>query len=420
MNGTRDTENLIVIVLDQLRADRIPATPDGSDPMSWTTRHIRRLAERGTVYRNTYTAAPVCNPSRQSMLTGYYPDRHGVRTNRDSTTSGLSTVAHLAADAGIETVCVGTNGWRGDYPDGFARTIKTKRWAKDISEQARAVFEAENARHIRRTTGGPSPRSIEQYHGAAVARATCAELDRLSHEKSRFVLWCNIPEPHPPFRPPADMYQRALDSLPERGSTETTDYPAPYMQKLRRDWEHLSPVEWTQLVAAYHGMVAVADEWIGRILETLSQTGLENSTSVLLVGDHGEMLGEHGLMLKFNFRQAAVRVPLVLARPGCDPSVQDRLTSSADVFQTALDILGLQSSAPTDSRSLFDEEGHDTVCSIFDTHSMVTDGRWKLVRYGDGAEELFQTDVDPGELRNLIDTNAAAAHRKRLSERLRT
>ncbi|MFP4509715.1 MAG: sulfatase [Spirochaetaceae bacterium] len=420
MSDTRDTENLLVIVVDQLRADRIPATHDESDSLSWTTRHMRRLADRGTVYRNTYTAAPVCNPARQSMLTGYYPDRHKVRTNRDRTADGLSTVAHIAGNAGIETICVGTNGWRGSYPDGFARTVQTRRWAKDLREETRAVFEAENTRHIRRTTGGPSPRGVEEYHGTVVARSTCEELERLSADRNRFLLWCNIPEPHPPFRPPADVYRRVLDSMQERSSTETTDHPAPYMQKLRRDWEHLSPLEWKQLTAAYHGMVAVADEWIGRILETLAQTGLETSTTVLLVGDHGEMLGEHGLMLKFNFRQAAVRVPLVLARPDSGPAVSDRLTTTADVFTSALDILGLQSSATTDSRSLFDEEGHDTVCSFFDTHSMVTDGRWKLVHYGDGSEELFQTDDDPGELRNRIDTSDAAPHRKRLTEHLRT
>ena len=338
MQGEEVHQNLLVIVIDQLRADAVARHADASNPTAWTTANMGELCRRGTFFQNAFTAAPVCNPARHSMLTGLYPEQHGVLTNKHQARDQLRTVGHVASEAQIETVCVGNNGWRGTHSDGFDRTVGASGWSDLLTEETREVFEAEHARHMRRTTGGPSPRTSDEYHGHFIATHTTAELERLAREDKRFLLWCNIPEPHPPFRPPADLYRKALDSvsgLPLH--RQRTDSPCPYMRELSREWDHLSEHEWLQLVAAYHGMVSLADRWVGMILETLAATGLDERTAVVLVADHGEMLGEHGLMLKFNFREAAVRVPIVVARPGEAGSVSDRLTSGVDLFATAND-----------------------------------------------------------------------------------
>ena len=408
-------DNLIVIVVDQLRADAVAASHDASHPTAWTTPNIGALCRTGTRYANAFTAAPVCNPARHSMLTGLYPSQHDVVTNRHTPVDGLRTIAHLAGDSGIETVCVGNNGWRGSYPDGFARTVGTSSFDETLGERAREVFAAENQRHMRRTAGGPSPRGVEEYKGHFAAQHASSELERLAASGSRFFLWCNIPEPHPPFRPPADTYRRALASMDGRPSGERTDRPSPYMRELSREWDHLSEHEWLQLTAAYHGMVSLADRFVGMIVDTLAHTGLDERTAVVLVADHGEMLGEHGLMLKFNFRESAVRVPLVVSRPGGRATVSNRLTSGVDVFATAADLLGLPAPGDVPGRSVLREEPHDVVHSFLGDHEMVTDGRWKLVTYGDGSQELFDLDADPNELRNLIDAPEAAAHRQRLA-----
>lgn len=434
-------ENLLVIILDQMRADAL-ASPPGE---LVSVPNMRGLADSGGRFTNAFTAAPVCNPARQSLMTGLYPHQHGVVTNRSNHSRELRTIAHQAAAAGIETVNIGSNGWRGTGTDGFQLSRGSKQeWMDSLSETTKAVLEAENSRHARRTTGGPSPRRPEEYRTIFEAGLAAEELERLAGDGKRFLMWCNLHEPHPPFRPPRDLYEKRIHKAWDHIPRNRTDIPSPFMRELARDWAHLTDHEWAQLIAAYYGLLELADQGVGRILDTLRTTGLEENTAVILVADHGEMAGEHGTMLKFNFREAAVRIPLVVSAPGMEPFVSDRLASGVDVYASAAEILRLpiqtghaerspvagggatrenddtspgKSNIPGRSLLSPSPEVREEVFAQYGEHDMVRTDQWKLVRYHGRAAELFRVDSDPGEAFNLID-RVGEAEVRALEQRL--
>lgn len=404
-SGLNTTDNLLVIVLDQMRADALSATSDGLASVP----NMQRLAAAGGHFTNAFTAAPVCNPARQSLMTGLYPHQHGVVTNRSNHSRELRTIAHQAGAAGIETVGIGSNGWRGSGPDGFQLNRGSKqKWMDSLSEETRSVLEAENTRHARRTTGGPSPRSPREYRSSYEADCAAEELQRLARDDNRFLMWCNLHEPHPPFRPPKALYEKRIAAARNHIPRNRTDSPAPFMQELAGDWAHLTDHEWAQLIAGYYGLLELADQSVGRILDALEASGLRDRTAVILVADHGEMAGEHGIMLKFNFREAAVRIPLVVSVPGMEPFVSDRLVSGVDVYRAAVDLLGIEADtvdAAVAGRSLIGTTAreNEALLSEYDTHDMLRTDSWKLIRYDGRAAELFRIDTDPGEEHNLID-----------------
>ena len=403
-------DNLLVIVLDQMRADAL--LPWGS-PLA-SVPNIEDLASRSVQFTNAFTNAPVCNPARQSMLTGLYPHEHGVVTNKSVPIRPLRSIGHLAAEAGIETVNIGSNGWRAASDDGFLVSRGTnEEWLESLSAETRDVWEAENSRLTRRTTGGPSPRSPHEYRGHHLAGIASEELRRLAGQEKRFLMWVNLPEPHPPFRPPRDLYEKRIKVAPGCLAKGATDQPA--MARLAEDWAHLTDHEWAQLLAAYYGLLELADQFVGAILRTLEDTGLQENTAVIITGDHGEMAGEHGIMLKFNFREAAIRVPLVVSDPGRPPIVSDDFVESVDIFALACDLLGVDPPTGTAGRSPLGPEAgaRDAVTARNGEDDMIRTKSWKLVRYNGHPGELFRVDTDPGERHNLIHD---AGYADRVSE----
>lgn len=407
--------NVVVITVDQLRADVI----DPQSPLQFRAPRMRELAQRGTTFSNAFCPAPVCAPARHSLTTGLHPIDHGVLTNNHEPARPLRTLGHLAAEHGIEPVQIGPMSWRGDWDTGFGPQLARQEvWKSTLSPRSRRVYEAEASDHIRRTTGGPSPRRLDEYWGHAVATSATESLARFADTGDRFLLWCSIPEPHPPFRPPADLYRTNLmdDFEPWSGDEESSHA---YVNGLRDEWRHLSQVEWRQLVSAYRGMVELADTFVGQVIDAIAAHGLADSTGIILTADHGEMAGEHGIALKFTFREGAMRVPLVVAAPGVPQGSCDDLVESLDVFATALELLGLDPAPQTRSRSLLsDPEQYggprEFVVGAHDTDLMIRTTEWKLNVYDGEPAELFRVGRDPQESTNLIDSPST----KRITERL--
>ena len=172
--------------------------------------------------------------------------------------------------------------------------------------------------------------------------------------------------------------------------------------------------------AYYYGMISENDKYIGAILNELKSSGLEDRTIVVFNADHGEMLGDHGLLFKGSYMYDAVtRVPLILRAPGKIPAgkVVDSLVEEVDILPTLLDLLGVKSPAGIQGQSLFGQP-KETVFSEFPTIKMVRTAEWKLVHYPKAKYgELYHLGEDPHELTNLWAESKYAAIRAELEKR---
>ena len=140
-----------------------------------------------------------------------------------------------------------------------------------------------------------------------------------------FFLWTSFVDPHHPFTPPApydEMYTPSDMPLPKRSEDEEARWPEAYRRKYRATeggheaigMSRLSDAEWQRIAAFYYGMMSLIDKQVGRILDVLREKGIADDTVVVFTADHGEMLGDHGLVFKGTTFEQVTRMPLILSR----------------------------------------------------------------------------------------------------------
>jgi arylsulfatase A-like enzyme len=184
----------------------------------------------------------------------------------------------------------------------------------------------------------------------------------------------------------------------------------------------------------YYGLVTLDDDWIGKLLKRLDELGLTDHTLVVFTADHGEMLGDHGMMSKFVFYEGSVHIPLILRLPGVIPAetVVKAPVAQMDYFSTILDYLGQpgHESEGRDLRPLIEgrEDSKDRV-AVSEWQSpavpgyMICDGRWKLM-FGRAAsarslDALYDLQMDPDEMNNLIGDNPEREKHRAEAERMK-
>ena len=345
----------VLITLDTTRADALGCYGNARS----STPNLDRLAAEGVRFERAYAVAPLTLPSHTSMLTGLYPPRHGVRSNGPlPAPSSAATLAELASRAGLETaafVSAAVLDARFGLAQGFARYD-----APVKAKGAQAQYE-------------------ERPGAETVARAA----DWLeSCDGTPFFLWVHLFEPHAPYAPPAEFQGPAFGE--------------PYL-----------------------GEVAAADRAVGRLLEALESAGAGETTTVVVVGDHGEALGDHGEVSHGSLcYDATLHVPLIVRPAGGlgAGATEARVVSVADVFATlaaALDLSGvdagdgqdLLASAAGPDRGVYFECYSGYVSYGWSPLAGWIDARGKYLH--SSVPELYDLTADPREERNLF-TDAAA------------
>ena len=429
--------NILWICTDQQRYDTIGA---------WGNPRIRtpnldRLAREGVSFLETYTQSPVCTPSRAAFLTGRYP-----RTAR-STMNGNEyfpadevLVTRLLADSGYDCGLAGKlhlsaaqgrierrpdDGYRffrwshhpePDWPEGhdYAKWLESQgiRWEE----------------HYKGRKGGIEP----AYHQTT----WCVnEAIRFIEEKrdGPWLMSINPFDPHPPFDPPETYRSRCRAEempAPKWREGELDNKPAHQRKDYRQGGQDgagpavadMTDLEKKEYVADYYAMVTLIDDQVGRLLDTLERLGQRENTMILFHSDHGEMLCDHGLILKgAYFYQELVHVPLIISWPGHYPSgLRSRaLVELLDLTATVLDAAELPVPPYMHSRSLTpiltgqadpDRHRDHVYCEYYSAltmhgnihATMHYDGRYKLVTYhGQDEGELYDLAEDPDEYRNL-------------------
>ena len=287
-----------------------------------------------------------------------------------------------------------------------------------------------------------------------IASETCAQLERLAGGDAPFFLQCSFPDPHHPFTPPGrywDLVRPADVALPPSFHAAAT-HPPPPLQFLRAQRQaqpgfrpgygsfSCSEQEAREAIALNHGNLACIDDNIGRVLATLRRLGLEGDTVVMFTADHGDLMGERGLLFKGGLHYGALtRVPFVWhdpARPTAQP-VSSALAQTIDIPATVLARAGIAPTNGMQGRSLLPviaggsaavrdalliEEESQRRDFGFDRRVRMRTLRTATHRctvwHGQPFGELIDLREDPLELHNLWDAPGAQGVRQALVEQL--
>jgi arylsulfatase A-like enzyme len=423
-NPDTSAPNVLLVSVDTLRIDRLGCY--GAVPTR--TPRLDALAEESVLFENVVAPVALTGPSHATMLTGLYPNEHGITINGMPIADDVDTVAEALAREGYATAAF-VSGWPLTdassklasrfqiYDQDFSTTWLLPDVAMNLALTKLSVFALELA------TG----RRIEPNERAGSSTVENA-LEWISHRDDRpFFAFVHLYEPHAPYAPPPD-YARKLD--PDyRGSMQAY---RPYELSTESVAAILSdPREVEHIIALYDAEAAYTDELVGRLLDGLETTGAAEDTLVIFTADHGESMTEHGTYFDHDefLYDVYVRVPLLLHFPAAEHAGTRRKEQVRliDLAPTILEVTGAEMAATLDGSSLVGaasggEEAGERVAfgsisagsdeSARSRHYVRSRG-YKLIWNFDrrqvfddrpAFEELYDLSEDPGELDNLMLT----------------
>jgi len=388
------------------------------------TPNMERMAKEGVVFENAYCPSPLCLPSRSSVMSGLYNHETQCYSNCTLFLDDFPNYGDILAKQGVHTVYIGkADVYRKIEEMGFSEVHYG--WNREISGDPsiqRKPLYIRKGEGLKRAKGWGPREKAHRSDQLKVDTAVDWLKTKGAHLDRRFVLCVNVLAPHfPHFTEPKfwEMYEGKGD-IPKYGP-EQPSAQHPYAIDLRNHFEtdQIQGEDVLRLRQGYYGCVSFVDAMIGKIMDTLEQTGLNKNTVFIYTSDHGEMLGKFGMWWKCSMFEDSARVPLLVCGPGFEKGLRVRtpvttLDAQAGFFHatkrerpknwkgTALQ--QLQKEDP--NRFVFTEyHGHGTRGSSF----MVRKGGWKFIWNSDAPHQLFNLDEDPEELNNLIKDNINTA-----------
>ena len=428
--------NILILMADQLTAGALPAYGN----LVARTPHIDALARRGVVFDSAYCNSPLCAPARATFMSGRLPSATGAYDNAAEFPSQSPTFAHYLRHAGYQTVLTGKMHFCGpDQLHGFEQRLTTDiypadyGWTPDWTRPGERLEWYHNMESV--TLAGPCVRTNQVDFDEEVVFSARQKLFDIARgpDPRPFLMVVSLTHPHDPFTIPEPWWGRYADAEIDMPRVRAGSVPEdPHTARLRAVCgTDAEPGTWAQVWAArraYYGACSFVDDQVGAILGALHETGMEQDTIVLLLADHGEMLGERGLWYKMSFFEPACRIPLIVAGPGrFAPGRRAAPVSLADALPTLAEIAGLtEFVTPLDGHSLLPrlhgpDETHDVTGEYLAEGAvapivMIRRGPWKLVHSPADPDLLFDLASDPDERRNLATDPAHAATHRALRE----
>ena len=344
--------NLLLVTLDTTRADHLGCY----GYVAAQTPRLDALARTGLRFEKATTVVPLTLPAHSSLMTGTFPAWHGVRDNGGFYLGDEQvTLAEVLKDKGYRT---------GGFIGAF---VLDRRWG--ISQGFDRYFDEFD---LEKFGDVPSMDAIQRPGSEVVDQA----LEWLRADRERpFFAWVHLYDPHAPY-----------------------EAPEPYRSRFPRT-----------AVGAYDAEIATADAQVGRLVDALDLDGRLDETLVIAVGDHGEMLGEHGEQTHgFFIYEPATHVPLIVAGPGVPARTVPDQVRLIDVMPTALDLLKVAVPKTVQGTSLLPLARGEHLSLVAHSESWypryhygwselrsVQDGRFKYIRAP--RPELYDLDSDRGE-----------------------
>lgn len=453
--------NVLFLISDDLNnylgcyGDRLAKTP-----------HLDALAERGVKFERAYCTYPLCGPSRNSMLTGLYPNSSGILTNAQifrstipehpSLSQTFRRAGYLAARVGKlyhynVPKSVGTDGhddpasWELEFnPAGIDRLVEEK----DIFTLTPGQFGGTLSWYA-------SPKSDEHHTDAMLAADAEWVLERCAKQKERpFFLAVGFFRPHTPYVAPKapyfDLYDPDEMPLFHPSGENSPDVPLAAYGSYKKEQDKLTDELRRQCVQAYYASISFMDAQVGRVVDALDRLGLAENTIIVFTSDHGYHMGEHGLWQKMSLFENSARVPLMVVAPGTTAagSVVSEPVSHLDLYPTLTELAGLQGPDNLQGQSLVPmlkdpaakgrgwaltqvvrggvgrpkgaSAPQGAAGNRFFGYSLRTE-RWRYTEWDEGGQgrELYDHDADPGELVNLAEKAEQAGTVAELSKTLR-
>jgi choline-sulfatase len=443
------------------------------DPRAKTP-NIDRLAARGVRFERAYCAFPLCGPSRNSMLTGLYPNATGILQNAQifrqtipnhpSLSQAFRQQGYFAGRIGKlyhynVPNSVGTDGhddpasWELELnPAGVDRTEEHPKITTLVPRQFGATL-----------SWYASPKSDAHHTDGMIAADAEWVLERCARQNDRpFFLAVGFFRPHTPYVAPQTpyfgYYPEAQMPIVRVRKEDQADVPPAALANRRQVEDDMNDDQRRQVLQAYYASISFMDAQVGRVVAALDRLGLAESTVIVFTSDHGYHMGEHGLWQKMSLFEESARVPLLIVAPGASKSgsVARAPVSLVDLYPTLAELCGItppdnlqgQSLVPMLKDPAFSGRGwaltqvSRTAGAVggiagkagrkagggkaevkakaggsgarFFGYSLRTE-RWRYTEWNEGAHgrELYDHAADPGELTNLA---GLPAHAKRVAD----
>lgn len=409
--------NVLFIAIDDLN-DWVGCL--GGHPQAQTP-NLDRLAARGTLFRNAHVQAPLCNPSRSSLLTGLRPSTTGIYGLlpgiRDvAATRDCVTLPQYFAGHGYFTAGFGKVFHDGSIPP-VRQTNEFNVWGIAPGMPLPKQKIVETPAKMRVMDWGVFPPDDRDQADWKIADAAIAQLKSLPPGKPFFVA-VGFRLPHVPcfasqkgfdFFPPVDeivlppVKDHDRDDVPEFSWYLHWKLPEPRLSWLKQ------ANEWRPLVRAYLASTTFMDSQIGRVLDALDEIGATRNTLIVLWSDNGWHLGEKAMTGKTTLWERSTHVPLIFAGPGVAEDAKcARPAELLDIYPTLIELCGLPRKDGLEGHSLVPQLKNARASRrwpAITTHNIgnhtVRSERWRYIRYADGSEELYDMRADPNEWTNL-------------------
>ena len=434
------------------------------------TPNIDRLAQGGTQLRRHIAPVQICAPTRASIFTGQYPRDHGLVCNGIALDPSCPTFVERLTDYGYRTHGIGKfhlqpllappdlnlpesyafwhdparANWTGPYY-GFQTvefvlgdamdTARGGHYAAWLQREHSDAIDMHDPNHARVPPPDDYPECyvpaipVDWHYDSWIADRAVEFLDHIG--RTPFFLWISFPDPHHPFAPPwpyCDVFDPndvPLPSVVESELERMPDYyrqPAdPFEQGGLTLTRSLSESTMRRIIAYTYGLVNLIDDCVGRVLSKLDDLGLVDDTHIVFTSDHGELLGDHGLLKKGPppYRQL-MEVPCLIRGPKIPAGRHiEALTSHVDLAATILDLAGIEPSSFTGrhSHSLMPllngqmEKVRDHAYfeyyprGVLDLYNQsIRNDRWRMTIYPQHPEwgELFDLQSDSFEHHNIF------------------
>ena len=435
--GSAKRPNILILMTDQQRTTQ-------HWPANWVAKNlpsVKRLARHGLTFNNAFTSAAECSPSRAALLTSTYPQQNGVTTTPGILSpTAFKNMAQVMADAGYVVAWKGkwhlTNGSNNATSPAFLAAYAAKNWnPPDAGTTLQAVA----------TLGGGTPNNDGRYVSGmdgkpgqtrGYGRSVVEFLRSYDKSGQPFCLFVSLVNPHDVHVVMQDYESQGyklsdfqnMGILPPENHLDHLITKPIVQQQFKRFWFPFSPQDELNYVNFYAYLHKVVDEHIIKVLDTLDECDLRESTLIVRFSDHGEMGLSHGLCEKmYTAYDETIRVPLVFSNPLWFPKPveTDSFATLIDLLPTLVGITGTRGLKSAGFR------GKDLSPILNDPHATVQDSvlftyddplflnpsaplhirclrkkNWMYAVYYNEAGTEFQYELynladDPGQLANL-------------------
>ncbi len=428
------------------------------------TPHIDRLAARGVRFERAYCTFPLCGPSRNSMLTGLYPNSTGILANaqifrqtipaQPSMPQAFRNTGYFAGRIGKlyhynVPKSVGTNG----HDDPASWELELNPAGVDRLEEEDRIFSLLPGQFGGTLSWYASPKSDAYHTDGLMADDAEWVLERCAKRKDRpFFLAVGFYRPHTPYVAPQPYFDKYVEGempVVQGVKEDQADIPAAGLGSHKKEQEKLTDDLRRKTLQAYLASISLMDAQVGRVVAALDRLGLAESTIIVFTSDHGYHMGEHGLWQKMSLFEESARVPLLIIAPGManKGNVVRTPVSHVDLFPTLAELSGVKTPANLQGQSLMPmlqdpsvagrgwaltqvmRGGGPARASV--TTNVGSDGarffgyslrtpRWRYTEWDEGRKgrELYDHANDARELTNLADNPAHAQTVAELSQQL--